>query len=112
MLEKITSVASLPLVPNLLDVLDGKRDFNQLINSFEQIEVRKQLIETVIEIVEKLEISQIKHRQEVKELAAQVTANNTISVNNNELRVYVSEDNTCVLKEVSPNSNTYWFHYL
>ncbi|MFY9221550.1 MAG: hypothetical protein WAQ98_02710 [Blastocatellia bacterium] len=112
MLEKITSVTSLPLVPDLLNVLDGKRDFNKLINSFEQIEVRKQLIETVIESVEKLEISQIKHREEVKELAAQVTAKNTISASSNELRVFVSQDNTCFLKEISPNSNTYWFHYL
>ncbi len=112
MLEKITSVASLPLVPDLLNVLDGKRDFNQLINSFEQIEVRKQSVESVLDIVEKLGISQIKHRQEVKELAGQVTANNTLPASSNELRVFVSEDNTCFLKEVSPNSNTYWFHYL
>lgn len=112
MLEKVTSVASLPLVPDLLNVLDGKTDFNQLINSFEQIEVRKQPIENVLDIVDKLEISQIKHKKEAKELVAQVTASNALPASSNELRVFVSEDNTCFLKEVSPNSNTYWFHYL
>ena len=112
MLEKVSSTTSLPFVPEFLDVLDGKRDFNQLINSFDQIEVRKQPVEGVLDIVEKLEISQIKNSKEIKELRTQVTANDTLSAGSNELRVYVSEDNTCVLKEVSPNSNTYWFHYL
>lgn len=112
MLEKVSSTTSLPFVSELLDVLDGKRGFNQLINSFDQIEVRKQPVDNVLDIVEKLKISQIKNQIENKELVTQVTANNTISANNNELRVFVSEDNTCFLKEVSPNSNTYWFHYL
>lgn len=55
-------------------------------------------------------VEQLGQMEQVKQLK-QIKPIEAVSSTNNKLRVVMAEDNSCYLKEIVPNSNTYWFFY-
>lgn len=110
----------------------GRSFFEQNINSFAQVKQIEQgrqvkLIEKVEQIEQANQITQINQASQTEqeefisqhfveqigqmEQLKRVESIEDVSSTNKKVRVVMAEDNSCYLKEIVPNSNTYWFFY-